>query len=107
MPKAKPPPSLKTTHHTNIKNNDGIERIVITHPFHPDNGKEFKYLGQANERVRCLDKQGNIRLFPINSTNLHIPAIGKRAAEGSFFMPVDDLLALKELVDQLLNPQVV
>jgi len=54
-----------------------------------------------------LDKQGNIRLFPINSTNLHIPAIGKRAAEGSFFMPVDDLLALKELVDQLLNPQVV
>ena len=93
----------KATLHTDNNLSNGVATIIITHPFHPDKGKEFEFLGQTTEYVRCLDEKGNIRLFPIKNTNLHISAIGDRSAEGNFIAPVDDLLELKELVDSLLN----
>jgi hypothetical protein len=40
-------------------------------------------------------------LFPLKNTSLYISAIGELAADGSFITPIDDLLALRELVDQL------
>ena len=91
----------KTTLHTNNNHEDSISTITITHPFHPEKGKEFEYLGQTAEQVRCLDEKGSIRLIPIKTTSLHIPAIGYSSAEGGIIAPLEELLALKELVDSL------
>ena len=80
---------------------DGIATITITHPFHPDCGKEYEYLGQAHGSARCIDDEGKLRLFPLKNTSLHITAIGELSAGGSFIAPVDDLLALKKLLEHL------
>ena len=93
----------KNTNHTADKNTDGITTITITHPFHPEQGNEYEYAGQKNNRVRYIDKDGNIRLIPVNCTSLHIPAIGERSAKGSFIAPIDELLELKVLIDRMLS----
>lgn len=92
---------LKRTHHTDKKFTDGITTVTITHPFHPDTGKEFECLGHTPEHARCLDDKGSLRLFPIKSTSLYVPAIGEAFAEGGFVVSVDDLLALKAVLDWL------
>jgi hypothetical protein len=89
------------TPHTDKKNIDGNGTIAITHPFHPDKDKEYEYLGLVNGRARCVDENGRTRLFPINHTSLQISVIGKGLADGSFIASVEELLALKGLVDQL------
>ena len=93
----------KSTLYTDNNNTNGIATTTITHPFHPDYGKEFKYLGQTNGIARCLDDEGKLRLFPVKNTSLHISAIGELSASGSFITPVEDLLALKELMSHMLN----
>ena len=95
------PQTHKTVHHNDKTTNDGIAYITINHPFHPDNGKRFEYLSEANDKVRCLDEGGALRLLPIRYTDLHIDAVGEFFADGRFVVPVDDLLAVKKLVDGL------
>ena len=92
---------------TSIQHNDknignSIAVVTITHPFHPDCGKTFEYLGEANEKVRCLDENGSIRLIPIKQTDQHIDAIGGLTTGGGLVASVDELLAVKRLVDGLL-----
>jgi hypothetical protein len=101
------PGRSKSTLHTSKKLSDGIATIVITHPFHPDRGNSFECLGQTKKHVKCLDERGNIRLFPINITNLYIATISERSADGSYIASVDDLLALKELIDSLSHSQLM
>ena len=91
----------KAIPHTDNNLSNSITTIIITHPFHPDKGKEYEYLGQTTEHVRCMDNKGNIRLFPIKNTNLYITAIDKCSYDENFVAPIDDLLALKELTDRL------
>jgi len=61
----------------------------------------FEYLGTTNEHVRYIDDEGNVRLIQINNTSLYIPAIGELSINGSFIASIDELLALKGLVDKL------
>jgi hypothetical protein len=80
---------------------------VVTHPFHPENGEEFDYVGQTTKRgvgyVRCMDSTGELREFPVGSTNLNIsPARGNSDGSG-FVASIDDLLVLKSLVDAILH----
>jgi hypothetical protein len=93
----------KTKLHTDKKYANGITTITITHPFHPDKGKEFEYLKHTDKYIRCLDEQGKIRQFQLNYTNMYIPASGESSALSSFVVPIDELLVLKELIDSLLN----
>ena len=51
--------------------------------------------------MRCLDEKGSIRLIPTKNTNLYMPAIGNRPAEGGFVTTVDNFLAIKELLAHL------
>ena len=95
--------NCETTLNTGKEITDSVAKITITHPFHPDKGKTFEYLGQRNERVRYLDNQGNIRQIPINNTSLYIAAVDAHSVEGNFVAPVYDLLALKELIDMLVK----
>jgi len=88
------------TLHTDAKLINGHTTITITHPFHPDKGKVYEYLGENAGRVRCLDEQGKTRIFPKKVTNLHVSGLSQG---GSCVMSVDDLLALKDLMDTLLS----
>ncbi|GHU80220.1 hypothetical protein FACS1894191_4950 [Clostridia bacterium] len=91
--------------HTDKETSDDVQTLVITHPFHPEKGKSFEYLGQIDfekgSYVKCLDEQGNIRKFPRSITNLHT----SNANDYSIccVASVEDLLLLKELVDAILN----
>ena len=91
--------------YTDKKSTDGITTITITHPFHPDKGRAFEYLGQKNDQVRYMDANGKVRLLPVNCTDMHIAAVGEHSAEGGFVVSVDDLMALKELIDDLQTAQ--
>jgi hypothetical protein len=93
-------PPHTTPLHTNTEILNGHKKIIITHPFHPDQGNEYGYLGEAGDRVRCLDAQGKIREFPINITNLHE---GLCPRGGKCVMSIEDLLLLKKAVDTLLR----
>jgi len=50
-----------------------------------------------------LDREGKVRLFPLKNTSLHISALGELSSGGSFIAPIDDLLALKELISHLME----
>jgi len=81
--------------------------ITIVHPFHPDNGKSYECIERIQtklgERVRCLDQDGKLRIFPINITNLYITDFKEVSDQGDCKTSVDDLLTLKELVDALMS----
>ena len=93
---------LQTVH--NDKNTfDACVNITIVHPFHPENGKNYDYLElvqtKVGDRVRCMDEKGNLRIFPVNITNLYKSTDYNRLEEGGCIVSVDDLISLKELVD--------
>ena len=79
------------------------ENLTIVHPFHPENGKNYEYLelvrSKTGDRVRCLDKEGELRIFPVNITNLYEPTDYMRLKEGGCIVSANDLISLKELVD--------
>ncbi len=90
--------------HNASKNSEVPERVVVTHPFHPDSGKEFAYVGLTKKRdvryVRCIDSTGKLTEFPVGSTNLNLAPV--RSGESSCVASIDDLLALKSLIDAIL-----
>ena len=55
--------------------------------------------------MRCLDEKGSIRLIPTKNTSLYVNAIGNLAAGGGFVATVDNLLAIKELLDHIDSTQ--
>jgi hypothetical protein len=85
----------------------GTETITITHPFHPERGNEFYYLGReltnSGDRVSCRDKQGNLRIFPVSYTNLH--PFHEKTVQDGYAVSVDDLLRLKEELDSITEPR--
>ena len=61
------------------------------------------------ERVKCIDADGRIRLFPISMTSLYDTAErieGKIIDNDEYKVTLDDLLSLKELVDALFSASV-
>ena len=54
-----------------------LHNLLATDLFNrPDNGKSYEYIDRVQsklgERVRCLDEDGELRIFPIKITNLYI-----------------------------------
>ena len=51
--------------------------------------------------MRCLDENGKLRIFPVNMTNLHVPADIIQLKNGGYIVSIDDLMSLKKLVDAI------
>jgi Family of unknown function (DUF5372) len=78
-------------------------RIRITHPFHPQSGREFELVCRrrhwSEDRVTYLDEDGGLRSVSADLTDIDPPDEFRRVAAGSAaFRPVD-LLALCELLE--------
>lgn len=74
------------------------------HPFIPESGQEFDYVGQTTKwnvrYIMCVDSTGKLREFPVGSTNMDITPV---KSDGSGCVAsVDDLLALESLLDAIL-----
>jgi hypothetical protein len=82
----------------------GVKTITITHPYHPEKGETYEYIGQVKyeyaESVKCADAHGKIKVFPITYTNLHTR--DENAIENDCVMSVANLMSLKELTDSIL-----
>ena len=94
----------KITH--NDKNTiDKRETVTIAHPFHPENGKIYEFLGlvqlKTGDHVRCLDEEGKLRFFPVSITDMKAPADSERLGKGGCIVSVDDLISLMKLVAAL------
>jgi hypothetical protein len=97
----------KTTPHTATELADGFAKITIIHPFHPDKGKAYEFLGKVKKKhvdyVRCLCEHGEVRLFPLTFTDLFIAATPESSNTSDCVMSLDDLLSLKNVVEAILN----
>ena len=76
-------------------------QITITHPFHPDTGKEYDYVCKTKyygvDYVTCTDEQGKRGMFPVNITNLH--TVCDELSGSGCVMTIENLMSLKELMD--------
>jgi len=92
--------------HSKRKLLKGVKTISITHPYHPDKGKKYEYLGRVKyeyaECVKCVDEHGEIKVFPITYTDLH--AYDESVIGNGCVMTVENLLALKKLTDSISRP---
>lgn len=81
--------------------------IKIRHPFHPENGKEYEYIGRIqtkyDDRVKYLDKNGKMRIIPTRMTDLYEESIISSLSGGNCALSFDDLTSLKTLVDTISN----
>jgi hypothetical protein len=80
-------------------------RIRITHPFHPQSGREFELVCRrrhwSEDRVTYLDDDGRLRSVSADLTDIDPSDEFRRVAAGrAAFHPVD-LLALCELLEGL------
>jgi hypothetical protein len=94
-----------STIHNDKESIDEGKTLTIVHPFHPENGKKYEILelvhSKGGDRVRCLDEQGELRIFSVNITNQCNPTDHERLTEGGCIVSADDLVSLKKLVDAL------
>ncbi|MDR1542775.1 MAG: Y4bD/Y4pK family protein [Clostridiales bacterium] len=81
----------------------GVKTITITHPYHPEKGEVYEYVGRIKyeyaECVKCVDKYGEIKVFPITYTNLH--TYDESVIGDGCTMTVENLLSLCELIDSI------
>jgi hypothetical protein len=86
-----------------------VKQITITHPFHPDTGKEYDYVCKTKyygvDYVTCTDEQGKRSMFPVNITNLSTAC--EELTENGCVMSVENLISLKELMDGITSLQKV
>ena len=98
--------TAKSKLHNNTKLPEGVKTITITHPYHPDKGKIYEYIGHVKyeyaECVKCVNKRGEIKVFPTTYTNLH--TCDESVIENGCVMTIENLLALKELLHSILWP---
>ena len=95
------PSTRKAILNNGNNSNDSIAKLTITHPFHPFNGQTFEYISQRGKSVRCLDDKGNAYIIPIKYTSMYTSIIGEFSTNGGIVAPIEELVALKELVDDL------
>ncbi len=81
--------------------------VEVTHPFHPWFGRRFprQYcLTTGNVRlVRCIVDENTLRCLPRAWTNLRVVDDFERVSAGRALFRADDLVALRSLVDTLLE----
>ena len=92
---------------TNTKFNSDVKVIKINHPYHPQKGKVYEYLGLIKSNrgvlVRCKDTRGNLKKIPISFTDLYTSTINECSNANSCVASIDDLMSLKELLDAILS----
>ena len=83
--------------------------VEVTHPFHPWRGRRFprQYcLTTGNvQLVRCIVDEDTLRCLPRAWTDLRVVDDFERASAGRALFRADDLVALRSLVDTLLDDQ--
>ncbi|MCY4674167.1 MAG: DUF5372 family protein [Bacteroidetes bacterium] len=83
--------------------------LEVTHPFHPWYGRRFlRQHGRTpgnGQLVRCIVDERTFRHLPRAWTDLRRIDDFERTSAGRAFFRVDDLVALRALVDALLNDQ--
>lgn len=81
----------------------GVKTITITHPYHPGKGEVYEYIGRVKyeyaECVKCVDKYGEIKVFPITYTSLH--TYDESVVVNGCAMTIENLLSLCELIDSI------
>jgi hypothetical protein len=80
-------------------------RVRITHPFHPQSGREFELVCRrrhwSEDRVTYLDEDGRLRSISADLTDVDpVDEFRRVAAGGAAFRSVD-LLALCQLLEGL------
>ena len=77
----------------------------MTHPFHPWHGRQFVFLAVrqtwAEDRVFFLDEDGVQHSLPVRWTDAAEPDVFVALADGRCPFRFQDLLELRQLVDQL------
>ena len=85
------------------------DRVEVTHPFHPSRGRKFtrQYCVTTGnvQLVRCIVDEDTLRCLPRAWTNLRVIDDFERASAGRALFRMDDLLALRALVDTLMDDQ--
>ena len=86
-----------------------VDWIEVTHPFHPRSGHKFprqRCFTTGNVAlVRCIVEKNTLRCFPRAWTSLREIDDFERVSAGRALFRMDDLEALRALVDALLDDQ--
>ena len=81
------------------------ERARITHPFHPQIGREFEIVGRrqywGGDHLIVLEEDGRPRAVPVAWTSLCEEDEFRRIADGRAAVRFVDALLLSELLDGL------
>lgn len=76
----------------------------MTHPFHPQRGREFEFVALRNnwgeDRVCFRDERGELKSLPVGWTDAAEPDPFTVIAAGRCPFRIDDLLALADLVSR-------
>ncbi len=87
-----------------------VERVGVTHPFHPLRGHEIEaaYWRRSwrEDRVYYRDSAGHLRSLPTAWTSLAAPDPFLLASQGKAFFRPADLLRLSDLIKQRGDRQV-
>ena len=88
---------------------DAVDWVEVTHPFHPWSGQRFprqRCVTTGNvQLVRCIVGEATIRCLPRAWTDLRVIDDFERVSAGRALFRMDDLVALRALVDALLDDQ--
>ena len=88
---------------------DAVDWVEVTHPFHPWSGQRFprqRCVTTGNvQLVRCIVGKNKLRCLPRAWTDLRVIDDFERVSAGRAFFRMDDLVALRALVDVLLDDQ--
>jgi hypothetical protein len=90
-------------------NNSFIGTMTITHPFHPDYGKQFDVISVQHcwgePRIRYRRENGESWAVAISWTSLRPPDIFLEVSAGRSIVHPKDLRSLQQLVRSLGGPQ--
>jgi hypothetical protein len=79
--------------------------VRITHPFHPECGKQFELISVqrcwGEPRVSYRNEDGTARTVPISWTTLEPPDLFREASAGRSIIHPRDLASLQQLVQSL------
>ncbi len=81
------------------------QKIRITHPFHPLFGQEFELVSYRRswriQAIDCLDQDGKLISVPLDWTDAAAEDPFVVIAAGRSYFRVEDLIRLKDLIDEL------
>jgi hypothetical protein len=96
------------TNYNNIKQTTPLfddERVIITHPFHPNTAKEYKLVGinksHGREKLLCKNADNTEVLIPIEYTNMAQKENYINHEEMNCDFRYDDLIMLLDIIKNI------